>query len=608
MIYRDFPVISHVVVHQVIYGDGVYLPQVTSTASPSIASFYRDITRSKYFDWLSEYNTLVTGGTNQVIRRGSFEGQYLISPSDANNGAWITDTQVRAEIVAQINAGHLPQPTFDASGYPTSLYAVNFRNGQHICIDNGPCSLVPGGFCAYHGATALDEQTVTGEFFCSVHPDLGGLGRPCGPGTDFQNTMAAASHELLEAVTDPIVGFGWFDFYSGEIGDPCAHQDSPMTFADGQYTVQKVWSNRQNACIVTAPVTTDFGLSLSSPSLEVRAGDSTTVRVTSLAISGMPEKVTLNASNVPGGSTAAFGQSLLIADGGSTDLTISTGSARPGQYSLSILGTSGNLSRTLTLPISITPQPQDFGVSVGGVSQWAPRTTRTSVTIETSPLTPTKGTIAFATPGLPTGVSADFTPAGVTPGNPTTLTLTIAPDAPLGPADVYVVGALGSVTHELLLHLWIQPNPAQGLTKSDFQTGGLDPWSAIGQATLLSTADCHTGGQCAMLGARSIVPGDATLAQSFVAPAGAGALSLWYQQGCQDASGRNGLTITLQDRITAGVATVLPQQCQTTGWQNITAPIVAGHVYTLIVTNHDDDAAGAWTLLDDVVIPVWSSH
>lgn len=53
------------------------------------------------------------------------------------------------------------------------------------------------------------------------------------------------SHELAEAITDPVPGAGWYDNQFGEIGDFCNIQ--PKTL--GIYTVQKIWSARANQCV-----------------------------------------------------------------------------------------------------------------------------------------------------------------------------------------------------------------------------------------------------------------------------------------------------------------------------------------------------------------------
>ena len=78
---------------------------------------------------------------------------------------------------------------------------------------------------------------------------------------------STSSHELCEAITDPIPGAGWYDDTNGEIGDICAWQTKKI----GNYPVQLEWSNRRisafrvtNALVVAGfqPATLPFWLTL----------------------------------------------------------------------------------------------------------------------------------------------------------------------------------------------------------------------------------------------------------------------------------------------------------------------------------------------------------
>jgi hypothetical protein len=55
-----------------------------------------------------------------------------------------------------------------------------------------------------------------------------------------------SSHELCEAITDPIPNQGWYDATNGEIGDICAPEKLTKV---GRYTVQLEWSKRANRCV-----------------------------------------------------------------------------------------------------------------------------------------------------------------------------------------------------------------------------------------------------------------------------------------------------------------------------------------------------------------------
>ena len=56
---------------------------------------------------------------------------------------------------------------------------------------------------------------------------------------------SVCSHEVAEAITDPVPGSGWYDDANGEIGDICARQNKRL----GAYEVQLPGSTaRTQAC------------------------------------------------------------------------------------------------------------------------------------------------------------------------------------------------------------------------------------------------------------------------------------------------------------------------------------------------------------------------
>ena len=263
LIYRGGRVISNVQVVPVLYGSGTYISQVSSTsatAGASMFSFYRDITVSTYFDWLTEYNTTISGGTNQAIGHGTAVTTRQITPAASRNGTTITDASIQAELCAQLSAGTLPAPTHDAAGNNNTYYAIFFPKGKHISLGGTP-SCQAGGFCAYHGTVASCGGK--GEVYYGVHPDMSagsGCDTGCGnASTTFANQTSVASHELVEATTDPEVGIAtvigkplaWYDATNGEIGDICNAQQGTVTSNGFGYNVQKEFSNKCNDCVLT---------------------------------------------------------------------------------------------------------------------------------------------------------------------------------------------------------------------------------------------------------------------------------------------------------------------------------------------------------------------
>src|SRR5215471_3736164 len=229
--YFGGPVISNTHVVQVLYGSGSYNAQVAGTSTPSMGNFFGDIlgTNSGYVNLLTQYNTPASGGTNQTIGNGTFDGLFQIVPSAANNGSTIDDSNIQAELLAQINAGHLPTPVLDGAGNVNTIYMIYFPPGKTI-TQGGSSSCVGGGFCAYHGTTS--NTLNSSHLLYGVLPDMqagSGCSSGCGTSSVFGNYTSVTSHELSEAITDADVGIAttfspplaWYDMTNGEIGDIC---------------------------------------------------------------------------------------------------------------------------------------------------------------------------------------------------------------------------------------------------------------------------------------------------------------------------------------------------------------------------------------------------
>lgn len=252
LVYNGGPVMANVHVVDVLWGAGV-----NSQVAGSMPLFFKDLITSQWIDGLTEYNTRgqSTPTSNQVIGRGTFVGQFQITPFNTNTT--VTDEEIQAEIAAQITAGNLPVPIYGIQGYANSLYVIEFPPGITITAQ-GATSCVQ--FCAYHNCFNYNGKLVT----YAVQPDFGPTsgcgGAACGNGTELQNQQSVHSHEIAEAITDPTVGFnnllGWYDQANGEIGDICdnlAQAEAAVTLNGHHYIVQKIWSNQQNACLAIIP-------------------------------------------------------------------------------------------------------------------------------------------------------------------------------------------------------------------------------------------------------------------------------------------------------------------------------------------------------------------
>lgn len=258
--YFGGPVVSDAHVVQVLYGTGSYNPQVAGASSPTMGNFFGDLlgTNSGYINLLTQYSTSFSGGTNQTIGNGIFGGIFQITPSAANNGPTIDDSNIQAELLAQINAGHLPVPVLDAAGNVNTIYMIYFPPGK-IITEHGSTSCVAGGFCAYHGTTSSTLNSK--HLLYGVMPDMqagSGCSTGCGTSSVFGNYTSVTSHELSEAITDADVGLAtsiaaplaWYDPNNGEIGDICNGQQGSYTANGTIYTIQLEFSNAANNCVL----------------------------------------------------------------------------------------------------------------------------------------------------------------------------------------------------------------------------------------------------------------------------------------------------------------------------------------------------------------------
>src|SRR5215471_15033218 len=305
--YFGGPVISNVHVVQVLYGSGSYNAQVAGTSTPSMGNFFGDLTgtNSGYVNLLTQYNTPASGGTNQTIGNGTFDGLFQIVPSAANNGSTIDDSNIQAELLAQINAGHLPAPLLDAAGNVNTIYMIYFPPGKTI-TQGGSSSCVGGGFCAYHGTTSTTFNS--SHLLYGVLPDMqagSGCSSGCGTSSVFGNYTSVTSHELTEAITDADVGIAtsiaaplaWYDMTNGEIGDICNAQQGSYNANGTTYTIQLEFSNAANNCVLPpATATPNFSLSASPSSLTITQGSSGSSTITVTASGGFTGSVNLSAS------------------------------------------------------------------------------------------------------------------------------------------------------------------------------------------------------------------------------------------------------------------------------------------------------------------------
>jgi len=218
--YRNGPLLTNVEVFTVFWG-AAWQEASNSAVAEQMNEFFDFIVVSKLIDQLSEYN--VEGMT---IGHGKRTGSLILTTSEPETK--VADAAIQTMLQREIASGTLPENA------PNSLYFVFLPPGTQVELA-GAASCTD--FCGYHDATR-DNVFYAVMPYANCTGCLGGL-------TTLDALTLTSSHELCEAITDPVPGQGWYDDANGEIGDICAWKTKKLN----GYIVQLEWSNAAEACV-----------------------------------------------------------------------------------------------------------------------------------------------------------------------------------------------------------------------------------------------------------------------------------------------------------------------------------------------------------------------
>jgi len=219
--YRNGPLISAVEVFTIFWG-AAWQKAPQSDLLTHVNQFFDYVLTSPLIDQLAEYNV-----PGHSIGHGKHTGTLTVTTPALKHS--VSDTAIQ-HFLQQLIASNpaVPHPT------PNTLYFIYLPPGVRV-IQGGSSSCQ--AFCGYH-------NDISGQVFYAAMPFPGCAGCTGGLAT-LDALTSTSSHELCEAITDPIPGQGWYDDANGEIGDICAWKTKKL----GAYTVQLEWSNKANQCV-----------------------------------------------------------------------------------------------------------------------------------------------------------------------------------------------------------------------------------------------------------------------------------------------------------------------------------------------------------------------
>ncbi|MEU5691750.1 M4 family metallopeptidase [Actinosynnema sp. NPDC020468] len=217
----------------------------------------------------------------------------------------------------------------------------------------------------------------------------------------------------------------------------------------------------------------DFSLALNPSSGTVQQGGNATAQVNTTTTTGTAQSVTLTVSGQPSGVTASVSPGT-VTSGSSATLSVSaSSSAAPGTYPITVKGTAGTVSHSVTYNLTVGGQPpaNDFGLVLNPTSGSAAAGASLTSTVATSVTAGESQKVGLTVSGAPSGVTASVSPGSVAAGENATLSISIGSSVAAGTYTLTVTGAGTSVSHTATYTLTVTGGNPGGC-------GGVAEWSA----------------------------------------------------------------------------------------------------------------------------------
>lgn len=298
----------------------------------------------------------------------------------------------------------------------------------------------------------------------------------------FDAKLTATGSFKTANIPVQITGVGMFDFLHGQTG-----------VAPNGIELHPVLS------IVFNPTNTpDFGISLSPTSISAAQGSSATTTVTTTVSGGFNSAVSLSASGLPAGATAAFTPTSIAAPGsGSSTLRLTAGTAAAGTYTVTVTGTGGGKTHSTTVSFTVTTSTgPDFALAVSPSSVSTVSGSASTATASTTVSGGFNAAVALSVSGTPAGATAAFSPTSIAaPGSgSSTLTLTSG-SAAAGTYNLTVTGTGGGKTHTAPLTWTITAGGggSQILVNPGFESGNTTWTASTSVISTSATEPAHSG-------------------------------------------------------------------------------------------------------------------
>jgi hypothetical protein len=291
---------------------------------------YADDTNRDQLDafgqWIGTSDWLTRVGPEYGVGAGTVLGTVHLT---TNAPTAITSTQIESMINAGVTDGSLPSPP--DHNYANVLYMVFFPGTTTVTLmERGQAA---GTSCQDFGGYHSEIAHTGGRLAYAAVPDCGADRG----GSELSGMTLAASHEYIEAATDPypfsrpayqlpLDGSSAWAFIGGEIGDLCELSHSALM--DGPYLVQRIWSNMAAAssadpCVPADPTRPYFNVAITEGDVQfAHAGDAVTFTLTGFSSTPlMPWQLSIQPQGGNLRMTTALSAST-VNNGGTVTLTV----------------------------------------------------------------------------------------------------------------------------------------------------------------------------------------------------------------------------------------------------------------------------------------------
>lgn len=416
---------------------------------------------------------------------GSFASPYLLA-LDGNNNLYVADYgdntvreveavngAIPASPTVQVLGSGFKNPAAVALDGPGNVYVADFGNGRVVKLDFADPPSLTFATTAVGSTSADSPQTITvlngGNATLTLPVPATGENPNISTNFTLNSSGASACPVLSSGTAQPAtlapgascqLPISFTPTVAGTLSGALVLTDSNLNAPAPNYSLQTIQLNGTAAG--------SFTLSSSVGSITMTQGSSSTATITITGQNGFSGSVAFSASNLPSGVSASFSPNPAT---GSTVITLTANSlsSLASSQPITITGTSGGISATTMLLLTVNAGPYfTIGASPSNltITQGASNTSTITITGQNG----FTGNVTLTASGLPSGVTASFSP------NPTTatsaLTLTASSSASTGTYAITISGASGALSETATVFLTVNAEPSFTISSS-VASGGL---------------------------------------------------------------------------------------------------------------------------------------